>query len=128
MLKSPSFTYLANGGHVMYLPTIDKLEPKPQHEEVDGSVELRNKPSMYTQNKRNNMVKSIEIPCRKEFNQALKRLPLSKSCENISGEMKQINRTPSPTRKSNPRVRNLFFPRSNTRIDLTNFLILDFKY
>lgn len=98
----------------MYLPTIDKLEPKSQHDEVDGSVELRNKPTMYTQNKpRNNMVKSIEIPCRKEFNQALKRLPLSKSCENISGEMKQINRTPSPTRKSNPRVRNLSICRSD---------------
>ncbi|XP_044731263.1 uncharacterized protein LOC123294216 isoform X2 [Chrysoperla carnea] len=118
MLKSPSYTYLANGGHVMYLPSIEPEKPEKStnynNDEMMSKVELRSKNRYSENNKyRNERGQSIEIPCRKEFGLALKRMPISKSCENISNEMKQINRTPSPTRKQQSHVLDMIEKKQN---------------
>ncbi|XP_067002017.2 uncharacterized protein [Anabrus simplex] len=73
--SSPDFSYLANGGHVMYLPQYSTIDPEldrttPRGRSYSAGVGLRNLRSSSH---------------------------LSKSCENISvSEMRQIGRTPSP--------------------------------
>ncbi|KAL0279613.1 UNVERIFIED_CONTAM: hypothetical protein PYX00_001130 [Menopon gallinae] len=71
-LKYPSYSYLANGGRMMYLP------------------EYQSRLSPDIAKKSHNMKSSAA---------------LSKSCENISSEMRQIGRTPSPVVSQNTEER-----------------------
>lgn len=82
----PSFSYLASGGHVMYLPEY-QTQRKSSAEDMSFGRGRSHSAGVAASNLRASV-------------------PLSKSCDNISAasEMRQLGRTPSPDRRNEVEV------------------------
>lgn len=83
----PSFSYLASGGHVMYLP-----EYQTRHRTFPEQLTSFGRGRPYSTGVAANNLRTT--------------VPLSKSCDNISAvsEMRQLGRTPSPDRMNEVEV------------------------
>lgn len=117
IMKPPSFSYLASGGHVMYLPESNDSQYQSQSLNCRGSMMADNEKNSanncgpkYRKNgvdefrkpgkdaeKPSKYSKDPTVPKDKPSDGKMCNSKLSKSCENVSSEMKQRSSSPQST-------------------------------